>query len=318
MFSLTEKFSLLGAEFNKELGRNDGEFVAKLLHGRLEQDTTDWFYDRVFRMFDGLSKAEWSEADQSTSELRSRNEVSCFQAIEIAIVARDSRYVPANKAEWFADWCLRLTLGVGAPDAKQHRFPHYWNKGQDERVAGFCAVLAAALPETAYSYYFIVLYNRLLLLLTKATVSTAFNDHATAKTTLYEHNAVDSQLQTAINHFTSGGGVCYVVSSNGHMIITESTANGSLYYVWTTLELAQEMSKQHKEPTVSVLNYRDLNAHLSDLKRLNVQSIVVDLGGRWQEQTLVVPIEKFIEYIQTSIHNADTSEFGVAYYNAVS
>ena len=156
------------------------------------------------------------------------------------------------------------------------------------------------------------------MVLQHAYVATAFNDHATAKTTSYEHNAIDSQLQTAINHFTSGGGVCYAVSSDGHMIITESTGNGSLYYLWTTLELAEEMSKQHKDPTVSVLNYRELNAHLSDLKRLNVQSIVVDLGGRWQEQTLLVPIEKFVEYIQTSIHKADASEFGVAYYNAVS
>ena len=172
MFSLAEKFSSLGTEFNKELRRNDGEFVAKILYGRLEQDIRDWIYDRVLRIFDGLSEAEWSGDDQSMSELRSRNEVSCFQAIETAIVARDSGYVPADKAEWFADWCLRLTLGVGAPDAKRHRFPHYWNKGQDERVAAFCAVLAAVLPETAYSYYFIVLYNRLLLLLTKATVAT--------------------------------------------------------------------------------------------------------------------------------------------------
>ena len=221
--------SLLGAEFNTELRRNDGEFIARVLHGRLEQDVRDWFYDRVLRIFDGLSESAWSQDAQFMSEFRSRNEVSCCQAIETAITARDLHYVPANKAEWFADWCLRLTLGVGAPDAKQHRLPQYWNKGQDERVAVFCAAIADALPETLYSYYFIVLYNPLLLLLTKATVSTAFNDHATAKATLYEHNTIDSQLQTAINHFTSGGGVCYVVSSNGHMIITESTWNGSLY-----------------------------------------------------------------------------------------
>ena len=289
-----DNYPLLGAEFNKELRRNDGEFIAKVLHGRLEQDIRDWFYDRVLRIFDGLSEAEWSEDDQFVSEFRSRNEVSCFQAIETAIIARELRYVPADKAEWFADWCLRLTMGVAAPDAKQHRLPQYWNKGQDERVAVFCAVLAAALPETVYSYYFIVLYNGLLLLLTKATVATAFNDHATAKATLYEHNGIDSQLQTAINHFTSGGGVCYVVSSNGHMIITESAENGSLYYVWTTPELAEQMSKQHKEPTVSVLNYRELNAQLSELKRRNVQSIVVDLGGR-QEEMMLIPIDEFID-----------------------
>ncbi len=83
----------------------------------------------------------------------------------------------------------------------------------------FCAALAAVLPEMVYSYYFIVLYNRLLLLLTKATAATAFNDDATAKTTLCEHKALDSHVQTAINDFTSEGGVCYVVRESGRVLV---------------------------------------------------------------------------------------------------
>ncbi len=310
-----DRYALLGAEFNEELRRTDGAFVAKFLHGRLVQDLSDWFYGRVFRIFDGISKTEWSEQDQTMSEFRAGNEVGCFQAIETAIIARDSRYVPVDRAEWFVDWCLRLNLGVAAPDAKQYRFPHYWNKGQEERIAIFCAQIASALPETVYSFYFIALYNPLLLLLTKATTSTAFNDHATAKVTLYEHNTLDSRLQSAIKILTSGGGVYYVVSKSGHMIITESQHYGSCYYIYTTPELAERMSKQHRGSTVSSLNYREFNAHLSDLKRLNVQSIVVDLGS--EGKTRVVPIDKFIELIQKCINDVDTSTFANAYYESI-
>jgi hypothetical protein len=188
----------LGLEFNEKLRRNDGEFVVKFLHGRLEQDLTDWFYDRVCRLFDIIPESAWSDRDRFMREFRSRNEVSCFQAVEAAIVARDSGYVPADRAEWFADWCLRLSLGVAAPDAKQHRFPHYWNRDQDKRADAFSAALASVLPETEDLHFFICVYTPLLRLLAKASVAAAFIDPATAKATASEHNLVDTRLQASI------------------------------------------------------------------------------------------------------------------------
>jgi hypothetical protein len=313
MATSSDRFSSFGAELNKELGRTDGEFIAKALHCRLEHDLTDWFYDRVFRIFDGIPESEWSKIDQSMAELRARNEVSCFQAIETAIIARESRYLPAKKSEWFADWCLRLNLGVGAPEAKQYRLPHYLKKEPDKRGETFSAALAEALPETPYAYYLIVLYTPLLLLLTKATVATAFNDHATARATTYEHNTIDSTLQTALNNFITGGGVCYNLDKDGRMLITESKEYGQIYYVWTTSELAEKMRDKHEGSVACACNYRELHARLSDLKQ-HIQSVAVDFGG---SEPAVVPIDKFIEIIENAIRNVDRSDFGVAYYNAV-
>ena len=91
------------AEFNERLARSDGESVAHVLHEDLARSQSIWLDERVLPLFKGSA---WPE--QAANELACRHEVSVFQAIEAANIAREAGYVAEDRANWFADWMLRL------------------------------------------------------------------------------------------------------------------------------------------------------------------------------------------------------------------
>ena len=94
------------AEFNERLARSDGESVAGILHENLARNQAAWLEDRVLPQFKG---SPWPK--QTENEPRCRDEVSIFQAVEAANIARNGGYVAEDQANWFADWMLRLTRG---------------------------------------------------------------------------------------------------------------------------------------------------------------------------------------------------------------
>src|SRR5262249_33459363 len=97
------------AEFNARLDRTDGDSVAGVLHQNLAKDRSAWLDEQVLPRFRGSPCPE-----QTANGPRCRAEVSIFQAVEAANIAREGGYVAENRANWFADWLLRLILGAGA------------------------------------------------------------------------------------------------------------------------------------------------------------------------------------------------------------
>lgn len=312
MSTLDDKYARLGSEFNIELDRTDGEFVTKMLHGRLEQDLRDWFYDRVFRVFDGVPVSEWSEQDQMTSEFRCRNEVSCFQSIVSAIVARQSSYVSPVKIDWFVDWSFRVNLGPGADDAKKNRLQYFWNEPENKRIELFSATLADALPDTGYAMFYIHLYGPLLVLATKATVATAFGDHAAAKTVQAAYGKLDSHLQAVITQMQTGGGVCYIIESEKGLLTTQSSQYGTVFHIWTEKQIAERMCQQYGEGhNVSAMDYRELGPQLTKMNNYGIKYITIDRGGNTDLR--ILPIGEVIQLVQQSVTNVDNSELGATF-----
>ena len=309
-----DQFSSLGQELNAALRRNDGDSKARLLHARLDKDLNHWFYDRLFPIFDGVPESEWSDQSRFLSEFNCRNEISCFQAVEAAVVARDLALIPDKTAEWFAEWSLRLNVGLAASEAMQRRFPHYWNADAEGRRAGFCAVMASSLPETKFSYFFIVLYSPLLSMLTKATTLAAFDERARADVLSQEYERFDASLQSELNHFLSGGGTCYIHTDNGQMFISQSQGYGAVFHMWTEKTVAEETLRgASSKSEVKPINYRELGPLLVNLKGSNVEYVVIDMGSAES----VVPVGEVSRLIHAKIQEVDTSEFGKSYYDAV-
>lgn len=312
MSTLYDSHAHLAREFNIELDRADGEFVAKMLHGRLEQDLQDWFYERILRVFDGVPVSGWPEQDPITSELRCRMEVSCFQSIESATIARQSGYILPDKIDWFVDWSFRVNLGPGADDAKKNRLQYFWNEPEKKRIELFSAILADALPKTRYAMFYIHLYAPLLVLATKATVATAFGDHAVAKMTQAEYGILDSQLQAAIWEVQTGGGVCYIIESEKGLLTTQSSQYGKLFHIWTDQEIAERMCQQYAEGHyVSEMDYRELGSQLTLMNNHGIKYVTIDRCGN--KDVRIVPIGHLIQLIQESVTNVDNSELGVAF-----
>lgn len=307
-----DRFESLGAEFNTQLQRTDGEFIAKMLHGRLEQDLRDWFYDRVFRIFDHIPESEWSKSDQIGSEIQSRNEVSCFQSIESALFARESKYVSEENIDWFVDWCLRVNLGTASEYAKENRLSYFWNADEDKRVGLLSVSLVDALPKIDSAQFYIHLYGPSLILATKATVATAFADHATAKALQAEYDRVDTQLQALIKKVTSGGGTCFVIEGDKGLVITPTTQYGRVFHIWTDEKLADEIRHKYGEGhSVSEMSYRELGPQLTQMHNFGIKYVTIDSGT--DGDVRVVPTAEVIQSVQEAIGKIDSSEIGAAF-----
>ena len=303
-----------GREFNTHLHRTDGEFVSKMLHGRLEQDLRVWLYERIFHIFDGVPLSEWSKDDQMTSEWRSRNEISCIQSIESAIFVRDLNYLPKETIDWFVAWCFRVNLGSGAEYAQLHRLPVFWNADEKKRLAIFSVHLSKVFPDADRSLFFIHLYAPLLLHATKATVATVFSDHATANKHQAEYHRLDLQLQTIIQQVTSGGGTCFVIENDKGVVTTKTSQYGRLFHIWTDENLAKSYRKQFgQEHAVNPMNYRELGPLLTQMKNIGITSVTIDLGS--DSDFRIVPISELILSVQESITIIDSSELGKAFLN---
>lgn len=310
MSDLPEPHAEMGREFDERLGRSDGACLARSLHERLEQDLKDWFYDRVFRLFDGVPNTEWSEQDQMTSEFRCRNEVSCFQSIEVARFAEQCGYVAGSDTEWFVDWTLKLNLGQKVfEQSKEMRLHHYWGKSDSDHREAFALHLADALPKLDWSIFVIHYYVPLLPLATKATTANSFGDYATAKSTQSEHDKLDSQVAGAIDKYFSGGGNCFVIESQQGLFVPFSEEHGRIFNVWFEAEAAQQHCEE-LEPghRVSPMNFRELESQLMRFQEVDCNVVTVDLGT--EQGGKLLPIGTLIEKVQDQIRSVDESEMG--------
>jgi len=261
-----------------------------------------------------VPESEWSEQNRFSSEFNCRNEISCFQAVESAVVARDLALIPDKTSEWFAEWSLRLSVGPAAPEAMQRRFPHYWNADAEGRRAGFCAVMASSLPEAKFSYFFIVLYSPLLSMLTKATTLAAFGERARTDVLSQEYGRFDTSLQSELNHFLSGGDTSYIHTDNGQVFVSQSQRYGAVFHLWSEKTLAEKMLRgSSSKSEVKPINYRELGPLLVNLEGSNVQYVVIDMGAAES----VVPVGEVGRLIHEKIQDVDISAFGKNYYNAV-
>ena len=135
-------------EFNERLARSDGESVVGVLRENLARNQAAWLDDRVLPQFKG---SPWPE--QAANGSRCRDEVSVFQAVEAANIAREGGYVAEDRANWFADWILRLTLGAAEGTSTRSGLARYWRQGPGKRVNDFGSALSALLPEPACARY---------------------------------------------------------------------------------------------------------------------------------------------------------------------
>lgn len=311
--TLDEMYSKFGAEFDNALQRSDGKSVAKLIHARLENDLHNWFYDRIFRMFDSVSASEWSKQDQFMSEIRCRNEVSCIQSIESALMVQESGYIPASKMEWFVQWILKLNLGPGADEARLNRIPYYQEASNAQHVKLFSAVLANALPKTEHAYFYILLNAPLLFFATKASIAIAFDDHSKAKSIQAEQTKLESQLQVCISKVQTGGGVFYVIENEKGLLTTHSPQYGTLFHIWTNEHLANTMCLQYgNEYNTSTMCYREFIPQLEQLKECGIRFVTLD--RELNAEVRIVSVQDVMEVVQKAIDQVDASELGSAYF----
>jgi hypothetical protein len=307
----TSRYETLGGELNSKLGKVGGEFLAQQLHARLEQDLRNWFYDRVFHLFRGIPASEWPEHEQATCELLCRNEVSCFQAVESALVAREFGYVPEDCAEWFADWSLRLNLGdAAATKAKLSSFGLYWHSDSNRRCTILSTSVAHCLPNADESLPFISLYSPTIVLATKATIATVFNDHAVANASQAEFFKLDQSIQGTVQSFISGGGSCFAIEGERGLFITRDRSLGSLFHIWQSEGLAQQVCNEcGTGHVVSQLTFRQLLSQLDEMKGCGIRYVTIDRPSR-HANTNPVDIEELIGRLNRTIAEIDTSETG--------
>lgn len=306
------RLAALGQEFNAQLKRSDGELIANLLHGRLEQDLRDWFYDSLYaRAFD----PKWTQNEQITCEFKSRCEVSCFQAIEGAELSLRSGYVRHDCAKWFLEWCLHLTLGDDITNALDRRAPFYWQADASTKQGTLADLMSKAMSNTRKAQFYSELFAPMLFWLTQATFATIFGDHSGAKAAQKEHLQFSGILEGNLQRVTSGGGLWHVVEHSAGLFFTRSEQYGSLFHVWTTRELAEEMLRSAKMVqargdgcVVATMDNRELGPQLLEFESRGMRFVMMDRVD--ESSGSLIPITRFIEVVQNAMRQIDATDFG--------
>jgi hypothetical protein len=326
----------LAAEFNQRLGRTDGESVAGVFRELFRQDLAVWLDGRVLPLFQGAS---WP--DRPANESRCRDEVSCFQAVEAANIARDAGYVPADRALWLVDWLLRLNLGTAAGDLAQAGLARYWKQDHVKRVGAFAAAAAAALPEppcardlssvvapkrffwdrdrVSPATFFVRTFGPLLVFRSHVTVSMAFDDPTTAAAARAAHDTRDHSLRDACDEFITGGGVNHVLAKGGEWLTTTSDPHGELLVVFTARQAADAACQAIDDSAVVSVSNREMLAQRAaiDRKKIRYIAVITAVAGNEEQEAGVLPIDRFMHVVKTSVDHADSGELARSYRKGV-
>lgn len=196
----------LGRELAENLARSDGTELAISLHGRLERDLCDWFYDRVWPYFSAISPDDWSEDESEMAEFNCRNVVSFFQSLIGAAAAKERGYIPAHKEVWLTDWLLRLNLGdSAAKQANESWSPAFRGRDREAQLQLLCSALSRFLPDTQGQFFLLRVYAPTLELRVQATTAEVLGDINEAHRLRDQAVAMDNKLDAAIQHYLTGG-----------------------------------------------------------------------------------------------------------------
>ncbi len=322
------------AEFNERLARSDGESVAGILYENLARNQAAWLDDRVLPQFKG---SPWPT--QTANESRCRDEVSIFQAVEAANIAREGGYVSEDWANWFADWMLRLTLGAATGASRQAGLDRYWRQDLGKRADKFGSALAAFLPEPACTRnlspivaprrffweaarvspacYFVRTLAPLLHFRTFVTVSTAFHDDSTAREARKTLDSRDRSLTEALDEFVTGGGVNYLVATGGAWLTSVSEPHGVILPIFTLRESA-ERARSDDQDVVCVDN-RGMLARTAEIQLLKIRYVAVisHSAGEGVQEAKLLEIDRFLQVVKNSVERSNTGDLARAYRKGV-
>jgi hypothetical protein len=322
-----------GAEFDERLARSDGVSVADVLHENLVTDQTAWLDDRVLPLFEG---SLWQQ--QAANESRCRSEVSLFQAVEAANIAREGGYVADDRSNWFADWMLRLTQSAVAETSTREGPARFWRQGHRKRVNEFGSVLAALLPEPACARnlspivaprrfiweasrispacFFIRTLAPLLVFRTHVAVATAFRDDVTAREERKTLDSRDQSLTEAIDEFVTGG-VNYVVANKGAWVTSVSEPHGVILPIFTLREAADRACCEGQ--AVLRVDNREMLARTTEIQRLKVQyvAVITHAASGAEQEARLLPIDQFLQVAEKSVDRSNTGDLARAYRKSV-
>jgi hypothetical protein len=323
-----------GVEFNARLARSDGESVAGVLYENLTRSRAEWLDDRVLPWFKG---SPWPE--YAANAPRCRDEVAIFQAVEAANIARDAGYVAEDRANWFADWTLRLTLGTAAGASRQDGLARYWRHDLAKRVDEFASVLAALLPEPVAAQrlsqvvvprrffweaarispacYFVRTLAPLLHFQAFVAVSTAFHDDSTAKEARETLASRDRSFMESLDEFVTGGGVNYIVAMDGAWLTSVSEPHGVILPIFTLREAADQAAGEGRQ--VVRIDNREVLAQTTEFQRLKVRYVAVisHAASGPEHEASLLPIDRFLQIITNAVDRSNAGDLARAYRKAV-
>jgi hypothetical protein len=322
------------AEFNERLARTDGDSVAGALQEILASDRAAWLDNQLLSRFKG---SPWP--GQAADESRCRDEVSIFQAVEAAHIAREAGYVAEDRATWFADWMLRLALGAAESASRQAGLARYWRLDLGKRVDEFASALAALLPEPVGAHnlsqivrprrffweaarvspacYFVRTLAPLLHFRTFVGVSSAFHDDSTAQAARRTLDSRDRSLMEALDEFVRGGGVNYLVAQGGAWLTSVSEPHGVILPIFTLREAADRAHCDGQD--VVCVDNREMLARTPELQRLNVRYVAVisHATSDAEQEASLLPIDRFLQIVKNSVDRSNTGDLARAYRKAV-
>ena len=205
--------------------------------------------------------------------------MSFFQAFRGALAATNRRYVPAEKAEWYTDWLLRLNLGeLAAKQATEGWLPGFKATEPDGQLLLLSGVLSEFLPDIQGKFFLLTAYASTLDLRIQATTETAFGNEKEGQRLRSEAVLLDGRLADAIRSYATGGGVFYTIESDQGLLITESPQYGKLFHLWTEPTLAKEIHGKtyggaHR---ISCVHYRDTEVELKYMRSAGVRYVTID------------------------------------------
>jgi hypothetical protein len=322
------------AEFNERLARSDGDSVARVLQENLLNDRVVWFDQQVLPLF---ARSPWPE--RAANESRCRHELSIYDAAEAASIAREAGYVPEGRANWFADWMLRLTVGTDANASTRVKLERYLRAQTGQRTDELGSELAAFLPEptgarnlslivsprrffweaarVSPTCFFVRTLASLLYFRTFVAVSTAFRDDSTAREASAMLESRNRPLMEALDEFVTGGGVTFLLAKDDAWLTGSSEPHGVLLPIFTLRATAERAACEGEN--VVCIDHREMLARFAELERLKVKYVaVVDNATTGEDHDArMLPVDRFLQVVKASVSQSNTGDLARAYRKAV-
>lgn len=311
---MNESFELLGAEFDSQLNRHDGQLVARQLWHDWQQDVKNWLDDLMYPLIGSLRLSsfgpELTEKEHLDRDIQCRRELYCFQAIETALFAQRYRYITSNNFEWFVQWCLRLRIGSSISDAVKHRVPLFTNKDPESKLVILTGIMWTAFSMRARAHFFFEAFSPLIFTATHRTTAAAFQDDTTKAQIESEHKRVDLRLSEVVPLVISGGGSVFVMEDAKGIPLPRSPKYGQLFHVWTKKEFADRFCEAAGSGFhSSVMDYRELLVQLQEFKQNGMQFVVIDRDAN-EPALQTLPIADVIEMTGENVATVDASPMG--------
>lgn len=189
-----------------------------------------------------------------------------------------------------------------------------WTQERDrqELLQLLSVALSKCLPELQGKIFLLRLFATTLDLRVQATTARAFGDIPEAEKLDGEAALMDEKLDIAIQQYSSGGSVCFVLENNEGMLVTKFGQFGMSFHLWTEANYAHEINEgqyggSHR---VSPMSYRELQGQLDHMQSIGMQYVALD--RRMSGDGSAVPVSLFRRFVEEAIKAVESSEYGRA------